>query len=201
MLEGLATDRVLVTDEVLFEQGDPGDALFAVIEGAIEVSVLSADGRKLMLDVMRPGALLGEIALFDPGTRTATAVALEPTRLRRLRNADLMSAIRKTPDLAVDLITLAGRRMRSMGVQYEEQVFLPLPTRLARRLLYLTSTTPGATISMSQTQLAEFVGATREAVSKTLGDWKRRGVIKANRGALTILDMDALSALAHPDNV
>lgn len=199
MLEALATDRLLETDEVLFQQGDPGDALFAVVEGAIEISVMSADGRKLMLDIMHPGALLGEIALFDPGTRTATAVALEPTRLRRLRNADLMTAIRKTPDLAVDLIKLAGRRMRSMGVQYEEQVFLPLPARLARRLLYLTNATPGATLSMSQTQLAEFVGATREAVSKTLGDWKRRGVIEANRGALTILDIDALSTLADRD--
>lgn len=201
ILESLAQDRIMSDDEILFEQGDPGDALFAVIEGIVEISVLSPDGRKLVLDIMRPGALLGEIALFDPGVRTATATAVGRTRLRRLKNADLMGAIRKSPDLAVDLIHLAGRRMRSMSAQIEDQVFLPLSTRLARKLLYLTEASPEAELSLSQAQLAEFVGATREAVSKTLGEWKRNHVIEANRGALRILDRGALRALAEPSQI
>ena len=90
----------------------------------MEFSVLSEDGRKLSLDVMRTGALFGEIALFDPGERTATATAQEPTRLARVRNADVLSGVRDTPELAVDLIRLAGQRMRWMNMQLSEQVFL-----------------------------------------------------------------------------
>ncbi|WP_424965797.1 Crp/Fnr family transcriptional regulator [Dinoroseobacter sp. S375] len=201
LLESLAQERVMEDDETLFEQGDPGDALFAVVEGIIEISVLSPDGRKLVLDIMRPGALLGEIALFDPGVRTATAIAVGPTRLRRLKNADLMNAIRKSPDMAVDLIHLAGRRMRSMSAQIEDQAFLPLSTRLARKLLYLTEANPEGELFLSQAQLAEFVGATREAVSKTLGEWKRARVIEANRGALRILERGAMRALAEPNQL
>lgn len=201
MLAGLARDRVLSDGEVLFEQGDPGDALFALVEGMIEISVLSPDGRKLVLDIMRPGALLGEIALFDPGTRTATATAVGPARLRRLDNASLMAAIRQQPDLAVDLIHLAGRRMRMMNAQIEDQVFLPLSSRLARKLLYLTATDPDMTLKLSQSQLAEFVGATREAVSKALGEWKRAGVVDAGRGGLRVLDRPALAALAETDTL
>ena len=100
MLRGLATDHRLDKGQVLFDAGDPGDALFAVVDGALEISVYSEDGRKLSLDIMRPGAILGEITLFDPGPRTATATALEPTLLRRVRHSDVLIEIRN--DLIAD---------------------------------------------------------------------------------------------------
>jgi CRP-like cAMP-binding protein len=199
VLEALATPMDLEADAVLFEQGERGEALYAVLEGAIEISVVSREGRRLMLDLMRPGAVFGEIALFDPGPRTATARALQPTRLLKLRNTEVMAAIRETPDLAVDLVHLAGRRMREMNAQYEDHVFLPLSTRLARRLLSLTDAAAGPAVRLSQAQLAQLVGATREAVSKTLGEWRRSGVIAASRGGLTILDPGALRVLARRD--
>ena len=80
MLGAVATRVTLRVDEVLFEQGDVGDALYAIIDGAVEISVLSRDGRKLTLDVLRDGSLLGEIALFDPGQRTATVTATQKTQ-------------------------------------------------------------------------------------------------------------------------
>ena len=193
----------LAVAEVLFEQGDPGDALFAITEGALEISVLSLNGRKLSLDLMGPGAIFGEIALFDPGPRTATVTALKPSRVLRLRNADVLKALRQQPELGADMIRLAGQRMRWMGRQLNEQVFLPMPTRLARKLLYLAPDTGGAParLSLSQADLAEYVGATREAVSKTLSSWKKIGVIDASRGGLSILDRQALEALAEPDAI
>lgn len=202
-LESMAREVTLAPREVLFEQGDPGDALFAVVEGLLEISVLSEDGRKLSLDAMRPGALLGEIALFDPGPRTATATALEPTRLARVQNRDLMAAIRQAPGLGIDMIRLAGQRMRWMSDQINEQVFLPMPTRLARKLLYLVpeTTDPGAALTMSQSELAEFVGATREAVSKMLGEWKRQNILAPTRRGIRILDRASLQLLARLDPV
>jgi CRP/FNR family transcriptional regulator, cyclic AMP receptor protein len=203
LLESLSSEVRLKTGEVLFEQGDDGDALYAIVAGALEISVLSLDGRKLTLDVMREGALFGEIALFDPGVRTATVGALECSVLRRLRNADVMRAVRAKPDLAADLIRLAGQRMRWMNRQLSEQVFLPVPTRLARKVLYLIPVQPDqpAVLSLSQAELAEFVGATREAISKTLSAWKRSQVIRLSRGGLEVLDRDALRALAEFDRL
>ncbi len=203
VLASLSTETRLDVGAVLFEQGDDGDALYAIVSGALEISVLSQDGRKLTLDVMRAGALFGEIALFDPGVRTATVSAMECSVLRRVRNADVLREIRAEPDLAADLIRLAGQRMRWMNRQLSEQVFLPVPTRLARKVLYLVPEVPGkpAVLSLSQAELAEFVGATREAVSKTLATWKRLQVIGLSRGGLEIRDRDALRILAEFDRI
>jgi CRP/FNR family transcriptional regulator, cyclic AMP receptor protein len=203
MLSEQATELHLVAGEVLFEQGDEGDALYAIISGAVEFSVLAMDGRKLTLEMMRPGELFGEITLFDPGARTATATAVEPTLVCRVRHADVLKQIRSQPDLAVDMIHLAGQRMRWMGRQLNEQVFLPLPTRLARKVLHLAPDAAVAPckLALSQAELAEFVGATREAVSKILASWKRDRVIQGARGGLVIEDWQALSRLAELDQI
>ena len=200
-IERMKTEIILQPGDILFEQGAVGDALFAVLEGVLEISVLSMDGRKLSLDLMRPGELFGEIALFDPGERTATATATEPCRLWRIKNADVLVEIRRDPELAVDMIHLAGKRMRWMNLQLHEQVFLPLSTRLARKVLHLIPSDAGTDcmLALSQAELAEYVGATREAVSKTLAVWKRNGVIDAGRGGLVVLDQDALEDLAEPE--
>ncbi|MDK3016117.1 Crp/Fnr family transcriptional regulator [Pseudodonghicola flavimaris] len=203
MLAAQAVDLALQPGEVLFEQGEPGDSLYAIIEGQLEFSILAADGRKLSLDMMGPGAVFGEITLFDPGPRTATVTALMQCRLLRVRHDDVLDNIRRNPDLAEDLIHLAGQRMRWMGRLLNEQVFLPLPTRLARKLLHLTEVSggDGAALALSQAELAEFVGATREAVSKTLSAWKKSGVITAGRGGLVIEDRITLRTLADPDAI
>lgn len=196
MLTSVATERRLDKGSVLFEQGDTGDSLFAVLEGALEVSVLSEDGRKLALDMLTEGALFGEIALFDPGPRTATVTALRPTKVLGVRNRDVLDALRKHPDLAADLMQLAGQRMRWMDTQISEQAFLPLPVRLARKVLHLLGGT-AASLPMSQASLADFVGVSREAVSKTLAEWKREGFIEVSRGGIRVTDRDALEDLAH----
>jgi len=201
MLSAQASEISLAEGEVLFEQGDEGDALYAILEGTLEVSFLAMSGRKLTLTLMRPGEVFGEIALFDNGPRTATIAAAEPSRVLRVRQRDVMGQIRQHPDLAVDMVRLAGLRMRWMGSQLNEQVFLPMPIRLARKLLLLSGLqdNPSDRIMLSQSELAEFVGATREAVSKTISNWKRDNVVEASRGGLLIQDFEALRELADSD--
>ncbi|WP_377188822.1 Crp/Fnr family transcriptional regulator [Ruegeria meonggei] len=201
MLSAQAKEITLKRGETLFEQGDEGDALYAILEGTLEVSFLAMSGRKLSLTLMRPGEVFGEIALFDSGPRTATIAAADPSRVLRVRQGDVMNQIRQHPDLAVDMIRLAGLRMRWMGSQLNEQVFLPMPIRLARKLLHLSELQddPTKRITLSQSELAEFVGATREAVSKTISTWKRDNVVEASRGGLMIQDFDALRELADSD--
>ncbi len=201
MLSALASEISLDKNETLFDQDDEGDALYAIVEGTLEVSFLAMSGRKLTLTLMRPGEVFGEIALFDNGPRTATIAAAEPSRVLRVRRKDVMEQIRQHPDLAVDMVRLAGLRMRWMGSQLNEQVFLPMPIRLARKLLHLSALQddPTQRITLSQSELAEFVGATREAVSKTISTWKRDDVVQASRGGLLIKDFEALRELAESD--
>lgn len=198
ILEELARPIELSKGDTLFSQGDTGDTFYVVTTGALDVSVVSAEGRKLSLCIMREGEGLGEISLFDPSERTATATALEPTSLRAIAANDIRKAIEDQPDLAIDLLMLVGRRMRWMSSQISEQALLPLSARLARRIIYLSASTPsGQTLEMSHARLAEFVGATREAVSRMLSDWRKEGLVELSRGGISVEDKQGLDDLAE----
>ena len=187
----IATLQALETGEELFAQGDSADAVFFIETGLLEVSVVAADGKKLSLDILQPGDVVGEIALFDDGPRTATITARETARLWRLPRVPLQNALRRDPEFALDLLALAGKRMRWLTQQIHEQAFLGLEERLARKILHLTSHENGETVDtleMPQGELAEFLAVTREAVSKILAGWKQQGLIELGRGKLVILD-------------
>ncbi|MBD3664979.1 Crp/Fnr family transcriptional regulator [Sulfitobacter aestuariivivens] len=203
MMASLAVETHLEKGEVLFEYGDIGDTFYAVLSGTLEFSVIASDGRKLSLDVMHEGALFGEISLFDPGPRTATVTALKPTRIQGIRNADFLQALERTPELAIEMLQLAGRRMRWMSYQLTVQVFLPLPPRLARKLLHLCDHLDDRqpVLKHSQAELAEFIGASREAVSKTLSQWNKDKIVALSRGGLKLLDKDALTEISEITNI
>lgn len=200
-LERLTKKVTLKAGEMLFDQGTEGDALYTVESGSVEISVVANDGRKLSLAVMGRGQMLGEIALFDQGLRTAGASAIEKTVLRKIERAELFFAIKRDPQLALDMIELAGKRLRDVSKQLHEQVFLQMHTRLARKILHLTEgeTLPSKVLKMSQGDLADFVGASREAVSKTLSIWRKQNIVDVGRGTVTINDRAALRELAALD--
>ncbi len=198
LITTLGSELLLQPGDALMEQGDEGDTFYVVLSGALEISVMSSDGRKLSLNVAHKGDVIGEIALFDPGPRTANVTARETSRLLGIKNAEVMNALRHSPELSIEMIHLAGKRMRWMGRQLNEQVFLPLPPRLARKVLHLTAHNPDQkpVLALSQLELAEFAGASREAVSKTLSGWAKDGHISLTRGALKVLDKAALQEIA-----
>lgn len=196
--DALATVQTLDPGDVLCEQGDDGNTLYLIEDGTLEVSVLSSEGRKLFLDVMNPGDYVGEIALLDPGVRTATISARTTARILCINRDDLEAASEASPFLGLELARMAARRLRWISQQLHEQVFLPLPARLARKLLYLASEEKN-TLRMSQNELADFVGATREAVSKTLKHWEQDDVIKLGRQKVIVHDFEALRILSGVD--
>lgn len=200
LMDTLGREVSLNAAEVLMEQGENGDALYVVLSGELEVSVLASDGRRLALNALHVGDVVGEIALFDPGPRTATVTARTASRLWRVGYGDVMTELHHSPALAVELLRLAGQRMRWMGHQLKEHVFLPLPARLAQKILHLTAhdDAPQPVLSLSHLELAEFAGASREAVSKTLSGWGACGHIALSRGAIKILDRQALQTLSEP---
>ena len=195
LIEDVAVRTQLGAGEVLFSQGDAGDAVYVIERGEIEISVHSLDGRKLALDIQRDGEVFGEIALFG-GNRTAAAAALSDCVLRRIRRRDVMAAVESDPGLALDFIELLCGRLRALSEKLEERSFLPVPVRLANRLVYLDRKFGnGGPLAISQADLAELVGATREAVAKTLAVWRGRGWIELARGSIRILRRDRLEEL------
>ena len=188
--------RTLLAGEVLFNEGDPGDAFYAVQRGEIEISVHAADGRKLTLDIVRDGEVFGEIALFG-GERTATARALGDSVLLAIRRADVLATLRKRPELALQFIDLLCTRLRELSGKLEE-AFKPVPVRLAGRLLYLEAKLGrDGRVAVSQADLADFVGATREGVAKILAVWRSRSWVSLSRGSVRILDRAALEAIGR----
>ncbi len=194
VVEAIATlcvTRSLRTEEVLFMKGDPGDALYAVRRGQIRIATGTDAGRRLTLNLLGSGDVFGEVALLDGRPRTADAIATEPSELFMVRRRDFVDLIAHRPAVAVRIIELLCDRIRWMSDRMEELVLMPLPARLARRLLALGDDY-GAEIQVSQEELAVFIGSTRESVNRQLQEWKRRGLIEIGRGRIRLINRQGL---------
>ncbi len=184
--------------EVLFFQDDPGDALYLVEEGSIEISVMAPNGRKLSLNVMKPNDVFGEIAVLDGGSRTATATALEASKLLVVKRQDVLELIRKSPDVAVELIAMLCGRLRWTSELVEHLGLLGIQKRLANRLtiLHKKYSDQNGELHFCQNELADFLGATRESTNKVLQGWRQEGIVDLSRGTLRILDHGRLAHIA-----
>lgn len=187
----------LKAGETLFEQDDYDDKLYVVDEGVLEVSVYSSSGRRLALNMLTSGSVFGEIALFDPDKRTARVSAIEDSTLRYIRQKTVIAAVQKEPHLAAELLSFAGKRMRWMSEQVQHQVFLSPTARLASKVLYLAG--DSGQVTLSQAQLADYVGVSREVVSRTLAEWRREGFVALSRGSLRILQPNQLEDIKNSE--
>lgn len=195
---GITTPVQLAAGETLFHQGDVGDAAFFLEKGLLEVSVLSSEGQKLPLATIAPGRIVGEIALLTDLRRTATVTALQPSTLGRIGRAALLGEIERSPELALALLDMAGRRLAEANSRLEDQVFRPVPARLARLLLRrYRDDAGGEALMLWQKDMADHLGVTREAVTKCIGQWKRAGWVRTGRGKIWIADPEALDRVAN----
>jgi len=196
-IAALATQRGHRRGEIVFSAGDPGDALYGVVSGRIRISAGTAEGREIFLNVMEPGDTFGEIALLDGGTRTATATATEPTELVSIRREPLFELLEREPKAALELLRLCGERLRWTSGLLEDAALLDAPARLAKRLLSLGEQhgedgAGGRLVRISQEDLSNFLGVSRQAVNERLQDWKARGWVALGRGTVTVRDAAAL---------
>lgn len=194
-IAGLCTRRQLDAGEVLFQKGDKGDALYGVRRGRIRIETGTAGGGRLTLNMLGPGDLFGEIALFDGQPRTADAISAEPSELFMVRRSDFLAYLEREPRITVRLLELLCQRIRWVSDRMEEAVLLPLHARLARRLCALADDF-GSEVHISQEELGIYVGAARESVNRQLQEWRRAGIIELRRGRISLLDVDRLSAAA-----
>ena len=194
-IAGLCTRRALDSGEVLFQKGDKGDALFGVRRGRVRIETGTAAGGRLTLNVLGPGDLFGEIALFDGQPRTADAIAAETSELFTVRRGDFLAYLEREPRVTLRLLEMLCQRIRWVSDRMEEAVLLPLHARLARRLCMLAEDF-GSEVHISQEELGVYVGAARESVNRQLQEWRRAGIIELRRGRISLLDMDRLTTAA-----
>ena len=197
-IAGLCTKRQLESGEMLFQKGDKGDALYGVRRGRIRIETGTASGGRLALNVLGPGDLFGEIALFDGQPRTADAIAAEPSELFTVRRSDFLGYLEREPRVTLRLLELLCQRIRWVSDRMEEAVLMPLHARLARRLCALADDF-GSEVHISQEELGVYVGAARESVNRQLQEWRRAGIIELRRGRISLIDMDRLTAAANAE--
>jgi CRP-like cAMP-binding protein len=195
-LSNLCHTQHLGVGEVLFQKGDPGDALFGIRRGQIRIETGAADGSRLTLNFMGPGELFGEVAVLDSQSRTADAAAAEATELFVLRREDFLSFLEREPKVAIKIIQLLCQRIRWQSERMEESVLQPLPVRLARRLCALADDF-GSEVHISQEQLGVFVGAARESVNRQLQLWRKDGILDLQRGRVLLQNITRLTAIAR----
>jgi len=193
-LSDVAFTRTFSKDNVIILAEEEGDTLFILKKGQVKVSIVSEEGREVILSLLGPGSVFGELSLLDGKPRSANVVATEETDLLMLRRADFLQLIYKTPQIATALLAELATRMRKTDRQIEGLALLDVTSRISDTLLQLATeqgaeTTDGVTIESRPTQqeLANMSGTTRETVSRVLKRLESQGYINRNGRKITIL--------------
>ncbi len=192
--------RRVARGATIFAKGDPGSGLMGVLAGAVKVSVASAEGKDIVLNIFHAGDVFGEIALLDGRPRTADATAMSDCDLVMIERRDFVPFLRDRPDVTLKFIEILCSRLRHTSEQVQDLTFLNLPTRLAKTLLQLTAAEEGAApkskVAITQREISQIIGRSRESTNKQLRVWAKRGWIQLVRGGVTVVAPDKLAAVA-----
>ena len=192
--------RTAAKGSTIFKKGDPGTGLIGVLAGAVKISVTSEDGRDIVLNTIREGEVFGEIALLDGHPRTADATAISDCELFVLERREFIPFLRTQPDVILKLVEILCSRLRKTSDQVHELTFLSLSSRLAKTLLRLTENTgdlsSGRRIAITQREMSELVGRSRESTNKQLRMWHKVGWVRLERRSITVLKPEKLAEVA-----
>jgi CRP/FNR family transcriptional regulator len=197
------TEVRLSRGQTLFREGDPGERLYVVLTGKIKLVRSAADGRENLLAVLGPGEMFGELSAFDPRPRTATAAAITTVTLSGLGHHELEKWLLIHPEVASQLLAAMARRLRRTNEAMTDLVFSDVPGRVAKALLDMAgrfgvATDEGLRVphDLTQEELAQLVGASRETVNKALADFAARGFLRLEGRAVVLLDVERLTRRA-----
>ena len=185
---------------ILFAEGDGGDQLYVIAEGKLKLGTSSGDGRENLLSILGPGEMFGELSLFDPGPRTSTATAVTDAKLLSLGQEKLLPWLVENPKVSLQLLASLAQRLRRTNEAVGDLVFSDVPGRVAKALIDLgerfgKKTDDGLYVhhDLTQEELAQLVGASRETVNKALADFAGRNWLKLDGRAVLITDFERLS--------
>jgi CRP-like cAMP-binding protein len=197
-LASYARLKSVAAGAMIFHKGDPGDYLFAVCSGTVKISNRFADGRDTVFNVIHPGEVFGELAVLDGGQRAADAQAITECELMMIERRDFIPMVESEPALALKVIAQLCMKLRHTTEQVEDIVFLDLPGRLAKTLLWLTasSKSEGRKVSITQREIGEIIGMTRESTNKQLRAWEEQNWVRLERGGVVVLNPAPLEEIA-----
>ena len=183
----------------LFKEGDDGDNLYVIASGKIKLGTKSQDGRENLLMILGSGDMFGELSLFDSGPRTATATAVTDSKLLSLGQNKVIPWVREHPEVSLQLLSRLASRLRRTNEVVGDLVFSDVPGRVAKALIDLgvkfgEQKSEGLFVNhdLTQEELAQLVGASRETVNKALADFAHRGWIRLEARAVVVLDYERL---------
>jgi CRP-like cAMP-binding protein len=199
-LSALLQVRRYTKGEVIFHQGDVGTALYIVRKGEVAIRLSSPEGKEVILTLLGRGDAFGELSLLDGEPRSTDAVARDETVLLCLQQEDFRQFLSERPQLTMDLLAVLSRMVRRVTQLVHDSAFLDARARLARVLLDLAKSQgePGAKGSvviiprLTQGELANLCGVTRESVNKWLRFYVREGILTYDAGQITLLDPERL---------
>jgi len=201
--ESMATEK-LSRGKILFREGQEGDRLYVVVEGKIKLGTTSSDGRENLLSILGPGEMFGELSLFDPQPRTSTATAVTDARLVSLAHEAVIGLVTTHPQTSLELLRRLAQRLRKSNDILADLVFADVPGRVAKAIMDLgerfgTLKDDGLHVNhdLTQEELAQLVGASRETVNKSLADFAARGWVKLEPRAVLVTDVERITKRAR----
>ena len=190
--------RSLIRGDVLFEEGDPPDALYLVVSGRIAIAMSSPiDRRESVVALMESGDLFGELGMLDNGPRSALARALEPSTVLEVPFAPVRAMFDEDPRLLWNVTRLLANRLRVMDEVLADSVFLDVTGRTAKRLLEMAADKDTFQLPVTQEELAGMVGASRERVNKAIASFIRLGWLEQHDRSYRIVQRDRLELRAR----
>jgi CRP/FNR family cyclic AMP-dependent transcriptional regulator len=193
-------EKSLQRGTVIFAKGESGSSLFVICRGTVKLSVPSADGHNAIFNLIGQGSLFGEIALLDGQPRTADATVMTDCILFVIERRDFLPLVREESEIAVKLMEVLCKRIRQTTDQAEGLMFLGLPARLASTLLRLSSSNRGTAeqkIAITQGDLGNMIGTSRESINRLLRNWEERKWVRLARGETIILSTTSLERIAQ----
>ena len=189
---------------VLFTEGDPGDRLYIVLSGKVKLSRRSRDGREGLMALLGPTDHFGDFELLDGGPRAAAATVVSDARLAVLPKPVLDRWVALHPHVAEQLLGVIARGIRGHRAAVDDRLFSDVPGRVASRIIQLSQrfgVTEGSATrvvhELTQSELAQFVGASRESVNKVLADYAARGWLRLEHKCVVVLDNAPLARRAQ----
>lgn len=199
-LLAMSSVHAIKAGETILEQGEDGGQLVLLLEGVARVGMITSNGREIILDYAEAGAILGEIAALDGAPRTASATALWKGRMLRMKRAAFLAFLERYPPVAIALLRDLARRLRETDTTIETDRAFATGPRLARFLQRLTTQKANGeklTRDLSQSELGNFVGISRENINRQLSVWAGAGVIELSQGRIRILNNGYIAQIAE----
>jgi CRP/FNR family transcriptional regulator, cyclic AMP receptor protein len=201
-LASCIVERSVARGTIIFAKDDPGSSLLALRKGTVKITVPSADGHDAVFNFMNDGDVFGEIALLDGGPRSADAVAITDCEMFVIERRDLLPLVEEEPQIALKLTEILCARLRQTTAQAESLMFCHLPGRRAKTLLRLSvgdEATNERKVAISQKDLGNFIGMSRETTNRQLRVWEQNGWVRLERGGIVVLSVRALERIAESD--